>query len=154
MSRRWNPAMSRRLILPVLCAAALTLAAAPGVARVGVVVGFAPPAPVVEVAPPPPAPGYVWQPGYWSWNGVQYVWVPGGYVVAPYVHAAWSPEPGSGIAPAGSGSLAAGGGEARRATPRPSLRAHISDRRPSLPTFFRSKRFILSELDPENETVG
>jgi hypothetical protein len=58
--------MSRRSILPILCAAALTLAAAPGVARVGVVVGFAPPAPVVEVAPPPPAPGYVWQPGYWS----------------------------------------------------------------------------------------
>jgi hypothetical protein len=83
--------MSRRSILPVLCAAALTLAAAPGVARVGVVVGFAPPAPVVEVAPPPPAPGYVWQPGYWSWNGVQYVWVPGGYVVASYVHAAWVP---------------------------------------------------------------
>ena len=61
--------MSRRSILPVRDAAALTLAAAPGVARVGVVVGFAPPAPVVEVAPPPPAPGEtVWQPGYWSWE--------------------------------------------------------------------------------------
>jgi hypothetical protein len=83
--------MNRRSILSVLCAAALTLAAAPGVARVGIVVGFAPPAPVVEVAPPPPAPGYVWQPGYWSWNGVRYVWVPGRYVVAPFVQAAWVP---------------------------------------------------------------
>jgi WXXGXW repeat (2 copies) len=70
--------------LSVLCVAAtLTLAAAPSLARVGGVVGLAPPAPVVEVAPPPPAPGYVWQPGYWSWNGVQYVWVPGVYVVPP-----------------------------------------------------------------------
>jgi hypothetical protein len=46
---------------------------------------------MVEVVPPPPAPGYVWQPGYWSWNGVQYVWVPGAYVVAPFVHAVWMP---------------------------------------------------------------
>jgi WXXGXW repeat (2 copies) len=86
-----NLSMSRRLILPVLCALAVTLAAASGFARVGVVVGFAPPAPVVEAVPPPPAPGYVWQPGYWSWNGVQYVWVPGAYVVAPFVHAVWVP---------------------------------------------------------------
>jgi WXXGXW repeat (2 copies) len=82
-----NLSMSRRLILPVLCALAVALAAASGFARVGVVVGFAPPVPVVEAVPPPPAPGYVWQPGYWSWNGVQYVWVPGAYVVAPFVHA-------------------------------------------------------------------
>ena len=86
-----NRSMRRQFIFPILCGLALTLAAAPGIARVGVVVGFAPPAPVVEVVPPPPAPGYVWQPGYWSWNGVQYVWVPGAYVVAPYVHAVWVP---------------------------------------------------------------
>ena len=76
--------MIPRAILPLLCAAALTLAPVPGFARVGVVVGLAPPAPVVEVAPAPPAPGYVWQPGYWSWNRFQYVWVPGVYVVPPY----------------------------------------------------------------------
>jgi WXXGXW repeat (2 copies) len=86
-----NLSMRRHFIFPILCGLTLTLAAAPGVARVGVVVGFAPPAPVVEVVPPPPAPGYFWQPGYWSWNGVQYVWVPGAYVVAPYVHAVWAP---------------------------------------------------------------
>jgi hypothetical protein len=81
--------MRRQFIFPILCGLTLTLAAAPGVARVGVVVGFAPPAPVVEVVPPPSAPGYVWQPGYWSWDGVQYVWVAGAYVVAPKVHAVW-----------------------------------------------------------------
>jgi hypothetical protein len=43
--------MTRRVIFPVLCAAALMLAAAPGVARVGVVVGIAPPAPLVEPTP-------------------------------------------------------------------------------------------------------
>jgi hypothetical protein len=63
--------MRRRAIIPFLCAAALTLAAVPGLGRVGVVVGIAPPAPVVEAVPAPPSPGYVRQPGYWSWNGVQ-----------------------------------------------------------------------------------
>ena len=38
--------MRRRAIIPFLCAAALTLVAVPGLARVGVVVGIAPPAPV------------------------------------------------------------------------------------------------------------
>src|SRR5467141_405718 len=51
--------MIPRAILPLLCAAALTLAALPGFARVGVVVGLAPPAPVVEAVPAPTAPGYV-----------------------------------------------------------------------------------------------
>jgi hypothetical protein len=83
--------MSRRATLPVPCAAALTLAAVPGLSRVGVVVGVAPPAPVVETVPAPPGPGYVWRPGYWSWDGVQYVWGPGTYVVAPYVHTVWVP---------------------------------------------------------------
>jgi hypothetical protein len=34
-----------------------------------------PPLPVVEL--PPPRPGYVWAPGYWSWNGHQHVWAEG-----------------------------------------------------------------------------
>lgn len=28
--------------------------------------------------------GQVWTPGYWSWDGARYVWVPGRYVVAPF----------------------------------------------------------------------
>jgi WXXGXW repeat (2 copies) len=101
--------MRRRAIIPFLCAAAPTLAAAPGVAGIGVVVGVAPPAPVVEPVPSPPDPGYVWQPGYWSWNGVQYVWVPGAYVAAPTSTRYGSPEPWSGMAPAGCGSVGTGG---------------------------------------------
>ena len=50
--------MSVRRILPILFlfTAALTLAPISGIARVGLVVGIAPPAPVVETVPPPPAP--------------------------------------------------------------------------------------------------
>jgi WXXGXW repeat (2 copies) len=81
--------MNRQAILRVICAAALTLTTVPGVARV--VVGFGPPVAVVEPIPAPPAPGYIWQPGYWAWNGAQYVWVPGRYVVAPYAGAVWVP---------------------------------------------------------------
>jgi hypothetical protein len=111
--------MTRRVILPVLCAAALILAAAPGVARVGVVVGVAPPAHGVEPVPAP-GPGYVWQPGCWSWNGVQYVWVPGAYVAAPYVHAVWVPGawirhgPGWVWVAGGTGGGEAGGACLRR----------------------------------------
>lgn len=51
--------MRRRLIISILCAAGLAVATVPGVARVGVVVGVAPPTPAVEPVPAPPAPGYV-----------------------------------------------------------------------------------------------
>ena len=80
----------RALFILFLFAAALTLAPIPGIARVGVVVGIAPPAAVVEtVPPPPPPPGNTWQPGYWAWDGVKYVWVPGVYTVAPYPGGVW-----------------------------------------------------------------
>jgi WXXGXW repeat (2 copies) len=39
------------------------------------------PPPLRYEAVPPPRPGaYVWEPGHWHWNGVQYVWVEGRYV--------------------------------------------------------------------------
>jgi hypothetical protein len=82
--------VSRRTILSLAFMTALLLAtAAPTFARVGFWVGVAPPAPIVQPMPPTPAPGYVWQPGYWSWNGVKWVWVPGTYVVPPYPGAVW-----------------------------------------------------------------
>src|ERR1700730_9138231 len=83
--------MSRRGILPFLCAAVQTLTAVPGIARVGVVVGFAPPAPVVAVVAAPLEPRCQWHQVYWSWNGVQYVWVPGTFVVPPFARAVWVP---------------------------------------------------------------
>jgi hypothetical protein len=38
------------------------------------------PAPVVEVAPPPPAPGYRWAKGHYRWAGNHWAWVPGHWV--------------------------------------------------------------------------
>ncbi|MGH7000504.1 MAG: YXWGXW repeat-containing protein [Stellaceae bacterium] len=57
----------------------LILATSPLASAAEVIIGVAPPAPVVETAPPAPvAPGYwVWRPGFWRWNGARYVWVPG-----------------------------------------------------------------------------
>ena len=56
-----------------------------------VVVRLAPPVPVVETVVPAPAPGYVWTPGYYTWNGRAYVWAPGAWVVAPWQGARWEP---------------------------------------------------------------
>lgn len=38
------------------------------------------PAPVVEVAPPPPASGYRWAKGHYRWAGNHWAWVPGHWV--------------------------------------------------------------------------
>jgi hypothetical protein len=71
-------------------AATLLTAAAPVYAP-RVVVGVAPPVALVEPIPAPPVAGYVWRPGYWAWNGVRYVWVPGVYVAPARVGASWVP---------------------------------------------------------------
>jgi hypothetical protein len=71
----------------VLAAALLTGAAIlPGAAHAQV--GFTlevgtppPPAPMYEPVPPPRY-GYQWVPGFWDWNGREYVWVQGYWVAA------------------------------------------------------------------------
>lgn len=52
---------------------------------------IAPPAPRVEYRGYPPAVGYLWIEGYWSWGGVRYVWVPGRWV-APRPGYVWIPH--------------------------------------------------------------
>ncbi len=54
-----------------------------------------------EAVPPPPGERYVWEPGHWHWNGVQYVWFRGHYVIRQagwghYVpgHWVWRPDLG------------------------------------------------------------
>lgn len=54
----------------------------------------APPPPIFEAIPPiPPGRGDMatWMPGYWRWDGVTYVWVPGAYVERPRREAYWVP---------------------------------------------------------------
>ncbi len=58
-------------------------AAAPAYARpdIAVAIGFAPPAPMVEVVPHA-HPGHVWMPGYWAWHRDRYIWIRGRWVLA------------------------------------------------------------------------
>jgi WXXGXW repeat (2 copies) len=49
-----------------------------------------PPLPTYD-QPPIPAPGYLWTPGYWSWNNEDYYWVPGTWVEPPRPGVLWTP---------------------------------------------------------------
>ncbi len=80
--------MKRTLLLAV---ASLGLLAAPAV-KAAVYVRVAPPAPIVEVRPAIPGPGYVWTPGYYRWNGGAHVWVAGAWTLPPRPGARWVPH--------------------------------------------------------------
>jgi hypothetical protein len=62
-------------------------------AQVSLSIAIAPPALPVYAQPAMPGDGYMWTPGYWSWNAPDndYYWVPGTWVSAPYVGALWTP---------------------------------------------------------------
>jgi len=63
----------------------------PGLTAAQVVVQATPPIPIVEHPASPPGPGYVWLGGYYRWNGVRYVWVPGHYATPPRPDVQWVP---------------------------------------------------------------
>jgi Domain of unknown function (DUF4124)/WXXGXW repeat (2 copies) len=50
-----------------------------------------PPELVNDDQPPCPQEGELWTPGYWSWDGVEYYWVPGAWVSPPTVGVFWTP---------------------------------------------------------------
>jgi len=93
----------KTLVKPI--ASTLLLALAPGCYRhgalLGAVVGTSivtaaivssrPPPPPRVVYAPPPEPGYVWQPGYWSFEHDEWVWVEGRWV-ARYPGYDWEPS--------------------------------------------------------------
>jgi hypothetical protein len=83
----WQEAnvVSRSRRADLICIALLggcvaTVEERPG--RVVYVSGPPPPA-LAEPRPAPSAPGMVWVDGYWHWNGVQYVWIPGRWETPP-----------------------------------------------------------------------
>jgi hypothetical protein len=84
------PKRPTRLLL-----AALLLAALPVISQafvtVGVSISVAPPPLPVYDQPPIPEPGYMWAPGYWAWDGNDYYWVPGTWVLAPQPQLLWTP---------------------------------------------------------------
>ncbi len=51
-----------------------------------------PPPPLPEYDQPPcPGDDYLWTPGYWDYADTGYYWVPGAWVMSPYVGALWTP---------------------------------------------------------------
>jgi hypothetical protein len=56
--------------------AGIAAAAVPAFADTIIIAPSAPPAPRVEVAPPPRV-GYVWEHGHWRWEHGRYVWAGG-----------------------------------------------------------------------------
>jgi hypothetical protein len=58
-----------------------------------ITVTIAPPALPVYVQPDPPAPDYIWTPGYWAYDSFfeDYYWVPGTWVTAPEPGLLWTP---------------------------------------------------------------
>ena len=82
-----------KMKLPFLALAALLFAALPQAshAYIGVSVTIAPPAIPVYVQPYCPAPGYIWTPGYWDYDSLDYYWVPGIWVAPPRIGFLWTP---------------------------------------------------------------
>jgi hypothetical protein len=71
----------RKLILGSLLGAAVVVPTVGQAARiVEYEVEIAPPPPRVEVVPAP-RPGYIYEPGYWYYDGRQYTWVDGRFIV-------------------------------------------------------------------------
>lgn len=62
-------------------------------AQVAISVSFGPPALPVYEQPACPDEGYIWTPGYWSWDSddEDYYWVPGTWVEAPEPGYLWTP---------------------------------------------------------------
>jgi len=72
----------------------LALLAAPAAwSQVSVSVTIAPPPLPVYAQPPIPGDGYLWTPGYWSWDPAagDYEWVPGTWVLPPGAGLLWTP---------------------------------------------------------------
>jgi hypothetical protein len=73
----------------VLVASLASWYASPAYSGVGIEIGVAPPAAIVET--PAPRPGYVWAPGFWRWEGHRHVWVGGHWLRGrPGYH--WTPD--------------------------------------------------------------
>jgi hypothetical protein len=89
-NRRFIKAFAHALIFASTLTAA-TASASAATPRTRVYVRVGPPAPIVERRVVAPGPGYVWTPGYHTWNGHAYVWRPGRWHRGPRAHARWAP---------------------------------------------------------------
>jgi hypothetical protein len=84
----------RSLVQYSLALGAVTLAlSAASFGQFRAAITFEPPALPVYEQPICPGEGYIWTPGYWSWDddAEDYYWVPGTWVLAPEVGFLWTP---------------------------------------------------------------
>lgn len=86
---RFLRTLASAVILTSTLAVATACASAAPRSRVYVRIG--PPAPIVERRIVAPGPGYVWIPGFHSWDGRAYLWRPGRWDTAPRANARWVP---------------------------------------------------------------
>jgi WXXGXW repeat (2 copies) len=77
------------VVLAICLSGCVVYARGPGPGYYGPAVAVAPPPPQVVDVPAVRA-GYVWSPGFWSWNGRRYVWI-GGHWVAERPGYHWVP---------------------------------------------------------------
>jgi hypothetical protein len=84
-----RPSIAVRFVLPILLFA---ISAHSAFAQIGISVGFGPPAIPVYEQPICPEDGYLWTPGYWSYNDDGgYFWVPGTWIQPPQANFLWTP---------------------------------------------------------------
>ena len=87
----------RKMALALMLAVgAVSLSAPlPALSAVNLDIDIAPPAPRVEVVPPPRV-GWVWAPGFWAWRGHRHFWVAGRWMRERpgfhWVPAHWQPR--------------------------------------------------------------
>src|ERR1700753_4284926 len=77
-------------LIPILMLGAVTVTSQAAVG-LNVQVEVAPPDIPAYTQPDLPAPGYLWTPGYWAWDGMDYYWVPGTWVEPPVNGMLWTP---------------------------------------------------------------
>lgn len=80
-----------RHIMAMILILAFLAAPAVSVAQVSVSVTIAPPVLPIYEQPEPPAPGYIWTPGYWDYGPDGYFWVPGTWIEPPEPGLLWTP---------------------------------------------------------------
>lgn len=83
--------MRIRSILMMFVAFVVIVLSSASFAQIGITVSFGPPPLPVYEQPVCPGDGFIWTPGYWAWDGYDYYWVPGTWVMAPEVSYLWTP---------------------------------------------------------------
>jgi WXXGXW repeat (2 copies) len=84
---------NRLLICPLFLALGVLAVSTVSFAQVGIAISIriAPPELPVYEQPVCPDDGYIWTPGYWSYDDNDYYWVPGAWVMPPDTGLLWTP---------------------------------------------------------------